>query len=193
MAYITTPQAKKRRGQYYQCETCKTEFYVMPSYIRKAEKNGTQIRFCSAACYKKDGAQNPMWGRKHKIESVDKMLAHPKRHKFLTGEENPNFRKYGTEFGFRGSRSQWWRKYLLETVGKCERCEFPDKRVLNLHHRDRNRANNTRDNLELLCWNCHAIDHYEAKDGFYHFFANDKDRKRYFEAGLGLRAKQKIS
>lgn len=40
----------------------------------------------------------------------------------------------------------------------CNRCSF-DKFVI-VHHKDRDRTNNAIDNLEVLCPNCHAIEHY---------------------------------
>jgi predicted nucleic acid-binding Zn ribbon protein len=43
---------------------------------------------------------------------------------------------------------------------KCERCGYDKKEILNIHHKDRNRKNNDLDNLELLCPNCHAEEHY---------------------------------
>jgi 5-methylcytosine-specific restriction endonuclease McrA len=40
---------------------------------------------------------------------------------------------------------------------------------LTVHHKDRNRKNNTRENLEILCPICHAIEHlHEHKDGWKH-------------------------
>jgi hypothetical protein len=48
---------------------------------------------------------------------------------------------------------------------KCERCEYDDNhRILQIHHRDRNRSNNTFDNLELICPNCHCEEHYPGKN-----------------------------
>lgn len=43
----------------------------------------------------------------------------------------------------------------------CERCGF-DKHeaAIIVHHKDRNRKNNHIDNLEVLCANCHLIEHY---------------------------------
>jgi len=44
---------------------------------------------------------------------------------------------------------------------KCNRCGY-DKypQILQVHHQDKNRDNNTIDNLEILCPNCHAIEHW---------------------------------
>ena len=54
------------------------------------------------------------------------------------------------------------RKWLetRELINKCNRCDFIDSKILVIHHRDRNRQNNELDNLEVLCPNCHAIEHY---------------------------------
>jgi len=42
----------------------------------------------------------------------------------------------------------------------CERCGYDKKVILNVHHRDRDHGNNEMSNLELLCPNCHAEEHY---------------------------------
>ncbi len=53
-------------------------------------------------------------------------------------------------------------------VGCCERCGYDDcVEILVIHHKDRDRCNNIRKNLEVLCPNCHAVEHYDAKDGWY--------------------------
>ncbi len=45
----------------------------------------------------------------------------------------------------------------------CERCAFSITQVLQVHHKDRDREHNSLDNLELLCPNCHASEHYLKK------------------------------
>ena len=70
---------------------------------------------------------------------------------------------------------------LKETNGHCARCgwsEVPE--VLEIHHIDRNRHNNRRGNLKLLCPNCHAMDHFTHKDG-------------QFKANLGVLNAFKVS
>jgi len=50
---------------------------------------------------------------------------------------------------------------LLEIRGKtCERCGFTIHEILQVHHKDRDRKNNTLENLELICPNCHCTEHY---------------------------------
>ncbi len=56
-----------------------------------------------------------------------------------------------------GQRSQ-----ILTSLGnKCTRCENNDIKILHIHHKDR--TNNNRDNLELLCPNCHRSEHVRGK------------------------------
>lgn len=49
----------------------------------------------------------------------------------------------------------------LRRTGKiaCERCAIDNPRVLQVHHRDRNRKHTKPSNLEVLCANCHLLEH----------------------------------
>lgn len=56
------------------------------------------------------------------------------------------------------------RRYLFEkNDNKCEQCGWGEKNPytnkipLEIHHIDGNYKNNTEDNLQLLCPNCHAL------------------------------------
>jgi 5-methylcytosine-specific restriction endonuclease McrA len=45
-------------------------------------------------------------------------------------------------------------------ITKCNRCGFAEyPLILGVHHKDRNRDNNQPKNLEILCPNCHSIEH----------------------------------
>lgn len=167
--YVVSEQRKKRRGAYFKCEKCGKEFYVYPSYIKKSQEKGSYPRFCSMKCYDKTGDNNPFWGKRHKTESIEQMTNHPNRPVFGKGKDNPNAVRYGEDYGFKGSRSAWWREKLIRDIGKCEKCGIDDVRLLTMHHIDRNRGHNERENLLLLCWNCHALEHWESQDGMYHF------------------------
>ena len=50
----------------------------------------------------------------------------------------------------------------------CSKCSTDDKRVLAVHHRDRDRTNNVVTNLIWLCHNCHyLVHHYHSEmNGF---------------------------
>ena len=58
----------------------------------------------------------------------------------------------------------WQReKILQDQEGKCNQCGIKKWRgqlvVLELEHKDGDRSNNSRDNLELICPNCHSQTH----------------------------------
>jgi 5-methylcytosine-specific restriction endonuclease McrA len=45
-------------------------------------------------------------------------------------------------------------------INQCNRCGFDkESKVLGVHHKDRNRNNNKMSNLEVLCPNCHSLEH----------------------------------
>lgn len=61
-----------------------------------------------------------------------------------------------------GNGSRSYREIAFRAKPKqCERCQF-DKHdaAIIVHHKDRNRENNNISNLEVLCANCHAIEHW---------------------------------
>lgn len=41
----------------------------------------------------------------------------------------------------------------------CESCGAEDYALLEVHHKDRDRKNNTPENLRVLCANCHSLEH----------------------------------
>jgi len=60
------------------------------------------------------------------------------------------------------------RKVIIESgrnLYHCERCSRTDAFGLELHrhHIDRDRTNNTSENLEILCASCHTIEHQKDK------------------------------
>jgi hypothetical protein len=164
--YIILVQ-KKRNGEYHKCESCGEEFYIRPCYIRKAIKMGCPIRFCSMECYDKNGDKNPFWGKTFSPEVREKRKNNPNIPKFKTGKDNPNFIRFGEAYGYKGISKNWWQRKLLREISKCELCGYPDKRALCIHHKDKNPKNNARENLIMLCWNCHAIIHFEDRSGIY--------------------------
>ena len=55
-----------------------------------------------------------------------------------------------------------YRKVAIRIKGeRCERCGYDDhSAAIVVHHKDHNRSNNDISNLEVLCANCHAIEHW---------------------------------
>jgi hypothetical protein len=85
-------------------------------------------------------------------------------------DKNYNPTKHPNWKGFRITQKRvagpnnTFKKILMLEIGKCERCGISDKRVLDLHHKDGNKLNNLKDNIQLLCSNCHRIVHCEEKE-----------------------------
>lgn len=173
------PAKAKRRGAYFLCITCGDEFYAFPSYIKKCKARGSLPKYCGMKCYDKSDEKNPFFGKAHTDDSIKKMSESTSRSRFKSGEGNPNFTRFGEEFV--GKSFHWIREKIFKTVGRCQHCGIDDHRLLTVHHKDRNRKNNDITNLVLLCWNCHALEHWKGKDGMYHFMRRKvvtEDEKR---------------
>jgi 5-methylcytosine-specific restriction endonuclease McrA len=114
------------------CATCDKPFYRQESH-KKNSKSG--INFCSREC--KEKAQRI--GTDFSIEAI--MPDH-------YGLVQKDYRRIA---------------FSLVDVLSCIRCGY-DKHVeaLEVHHKDRDRSNNAPENLEILCANCHRVEHYKC-------------------------------
>jgi hypothetical protein len=132
------------------CEICGSEFEFIATRANKA-------KYCSRSCY-----YASMKGR----GSVKHSCLHCGTEFFDAPSKN---RKYcsiscvnkGNKKTFKPKYSTV-RKMMLarEMIKECNRCgysEIPD--ILGVHHKDRDRTNNQISNLEVLCPNCHSIEH----------------------------------
>jgi len=63
---------------------------------------------------------------------------------------------------------RYLKSILIEERGCfCERCKYSRGEILVVHHKNRNRTDNTLENLELICPNCHAEEHYSKNSWFW--------------------------
>jgi 5-methylcytosine-specific restriction endonuclease McrA len=85
--------------------------------------------------------------------------------------------QYGTSDGAYSYRDIAFRNNP-HRCNRCGYCEYVG--ILKVHHRDRNRHNNDLENLEILCPNCHDLDHFFYRDGGY-----SGGRKKKFGAVFG--------
>jgi len=70
---------------------------------------------------------------------------------FRSGKNHPNWK---------GEDSKSYRKKALDHYGTfCDECGITNTLVLDVHHKDKDKTNNSMDNLQVLCCNCHAIAH----------------------------------
>lgn len=152
------------------CKVCKKEFKAKPSHI----KNG-YAKYCSRAC----GHEGMRKGT-YKNCSVcgtsayktKKQLKNSMSGKFFCGKSCQT--KWRNTF-FSGKKHANWKhgrnvyRTILKKTGRkeiCQICKTTDTRVLVVHHIDRDRENNTADNLAWLCCNCHfLVHHYNAGEG----------------------------
>lgn len=132
------------------CEECNTEFTHIASRANKA-------KYCSPKCYHK--AMSKKGTVEYECEHCHKKFVDAPSHK----------RRYCSKSCVNKSAKETFkpkfttvRKTMLRRnmITKCERCGFDQfPQILGVHHKDRDRKNNDLSNLEVLCPNCHSIEH----------------------------------
>lgn len=58
-----------------------------------------------------------------------------------------------------GSGSDYRSKAFKHYAPLCIKCGYSNINALEVHHKDKNRENNSIENLEILCANCHTLTH----------------------------------
>jgi len=134
------------------CDVCNKEFKHISSRSNKA-------KYCSRSCYYK--SQNTKGSIKIKCNHCEK--------EFNASPSDIGKRKYCSrrcvnkenKKTFKGKFTTI-RKVMLNRglINKCNRCGYDNfKKILGVHHKDRNNKNNNLENLEVLCPMCHSIEH----------------------------------
>lgn len=147
-----------------ECRICKETFFVKPYFIQRGWG-----KFCSRTCQfvsQKKGKMVDCFICARKVYKAPRHLEHSKSKKYFcskscqtvwrnsivyVGRDHPNWTN--------GESS--YRDIMLRNVEAmiCRRCKINDKRVLVVHHLDKNRQNNNPENLIWLCCNCHFLIH----------------------------------
>jgi hypothetical protein len=168
-----------------QCEICRKEFsYISyPSIEQRKPKRRTCSKVCEYALKSKT-----LKGRYIKVPQNSKDLSkwtefmclycntlfianiHSNR-KFCSikckglwqsennkRENNPNWKPLKERINV----NKMVRRMLIEEMKSCEICGISDQ--LQIHHKDKNRKNNDRKNLMVLCINCHSDEHKNMGD-----------------------------
>ena len=148
-----------------------------PAYVETREINRGFGKFCGRKCFGEHHSKNVVPKEPNvKCAQCEKL--------FYMCESKQNASKSGLYFCCRAHKDQAQRiggitaimpphygtgtgistyreNTLSKRPAKCERCGY-DKHIAGIviHHKDRNRENNTDDNLEVLCAICHNIEHW---------------------------------
>jgi hypothetical protein len=140
------------------CIVCDRAIYRKPSQIKR---NNNRV-FCSILCY---GTAN----RKEKPCAICGKMILSGLNKKTCSRSCANIQRAGIKYT--GARPRDKVKYqrglkirlAAERGQKCERCNYSKYEILQVHHKDRNRDNNSLENLQLICPNCHYEEHYFGK------------------------------
>ena len=146
------------------CKICSTEFYAKPFFLKRG-----QAKYCSQSCMRlgsrtgkivqchscdKDvyKTQRALQHSKSKMYFCTKSCQTRWRNSVFVGPKHANW-KEGL-FAYRSVLD----RYRVPKI--CNLCQTRDVRVLAVHHKDRNRKNNSVSNLMWLCHNCHFLVHH---------------------------------
>lgn len=163
------------------CQTCKENFEA-----QLGEVNRGNAKYCSRKCSAK-GVKKKLLERSAKINVPNVECSYCKKMFYKNASQKENSKKnlhfccrehkdlaQRVEFGLKdlqpshyGSGNSHYREIAFRTKPKiCERCNYSKySEILEVHHRDRNRNNNSIENLVVVCPTCHMEEHFLNKDG----------------------------
>lgn len=147
-----------KRNPNIKCIICNSNIYRRPFEIKRNKGNV----FCGSICY-------GIYCRKE-IECVvckKKMLS--SLNKRTCSRECSNKHRKGIKYkiGRPKDKANTLRLIKIELIKergqKCERCNYNKLEILHIHHKDKNKNNNKKENLEIICPNCHYEEHLLKK------------------------------
>ncbi len=147
------------------CGVCSVEFYVKPSHLKigwgkycsnrckaKSQTKGISIAcdICQTVTYRLASQLKRSKSGKY---FCSKTCQTKWRNSFFSEEKHPNWTGGETAY-----RSILQRRSIPK---ECACCKLADKRILAVHHLDKNRKNNHESNLLWVCHNCHYLLHHD--------------------------------
>lgn len=158
-----------------ECEVCQKTFEA-----READHKRGRARFCSLSC--SSSRSNPNKQRQTKVicaycqceflKPNNKLKGSKSGLYFCSREHKDKAQRIGgieaiQPDHYKNGKHTHYRKLALREFPKhCNRCQWREhEEVLVAHHKNRDRTNNTLENLEILCPTCHAVEHFLAGDG----------------------------
>lgn len=153
---------KNRKIYFLSCDFCRKKF---SRYSRFSKKKGGHL--CSPLCtslYKGTKKRVKCSNcNKNFIKSVCKLKNSKSGLSFCSRECKDKAQSYDDRIkpSHYGKIRKNYRKIAFKNKEiKCERCGYDEcELALDVHHKDKDRKNNKINNLEILCCNCHAIEH----------------------------------
>lgn len=131
------------------CHICKSKFMVTAHRQNVA-------KYCGRRCYYK--AMSRVGSIKLTCPCGLTFMASPSRNKkFCSVRCRGKYNRIAAEASITTYRNFFLRRHKLRACAACGYDKSAD--ILVVHHKDRNRGNNSMDNLTLLCPNCHALEH----------------------------------
>jgi len=169
---------RRRKGEYYECEQCGKEF------IRRIgnKRHKRQKRFCSIGCSdysRRNRVVVNCYACKKTIDKQKSKLKQSKHGIYFCSRKCKDFSQslrgdcveirpphYGTGY------HAYANPIGISIPCECIACKETRRYLLIVHHKDSNRKNNLNDNLEVLCWNCHALRHLKLEKDQWKFDPN---------------------
>lgn len=150
---------------YVKCKICGKDFYAKPRHLKIGWG-----KYCSIGCRTK----SQYIGKHLKCDYCGKDiykspsdLRKSSSRKFFCNRayhcawENVNRRNLENAPNWNGGEAIY--RTIMDKSGIiriCAQCKIEDKRLLVVHHIDKNRKNNKIYNLQWLCRNCHYLVHF---------------------------------
>lgn len=167
--------AVRRKAEYYKCGQCGKEF------LRRVNASHPK-KYCSKKCHeisRKKRITVYCYNCNKEIERTSSRLKLA-RHGFYfcsrackeeaqkLGGKCPEIRP--AHFGT-GNGEYSYRELMQEEIKQgCIDCSIKTEYLLTVHHKDGNRQNNKKSNLEVTCGNCHKKRHLCLKNGKWTFW-----------------------
>lgn len=133
------------------CKLCGCEFKVIACRKKTA-------KYCSRRCYYK--SLNGKGSVEHICRCCGKRFMDSPSHNRIYCSKTCVNKTALTRFNPKTAGTALTAMRRRGMVKSCSRCGYSKNlAILGIHHKDRNRQNNRLSNLEVLCPNCHSIEH----------------------------------
>jgi len=146
------------------CKICGKEFHAKPSHAKRGWG-----KYCSRECQHKGLLKGRFVSCAvcgEEIWRMPRALKHSRSKKFFCSKScqavwRNRYYSGSKHSNWKGGNYIEYRKLLIQSgiTPICKICGSKDKRVLIVHHKDKNHKNHNIKNLAWLCLNCHHLVH----------------------------------